>query len=139
MQLLRFAGGLAPQPDASAKIVSELSKYPARPPKLESGGKYYFENLELQPIKVNITFTRSKEEGDVERMRSSFNALKVVLAVFSNSMGSIDGAPIKLNALDIEHLLGDINVLIHLISTHYIAQAVGQLHSEEPNVSLFFS
>ena len=76
-----------------------------------------------------MTFTRSKED-DGDEIATSLNAIKVILDVFSNTVGSIDAAPIQLNALEIQHLLADIRVLIHLVSVHYATQAVGQLHSE---------
>jgi len=62
------------------------------------GDKIYFEMLEIQPIKVSITFVRSNERGTAsatEIIKSDL--VRIVVDVLSNALANIENAPIALN------------------------------------------
>jgi len=86
----------------------------------ESNQKYYFEGLELHPVKVNLTFkfTQLQDESDMGDGQS----LKGRLYNMLKSLGfltNIDEAPICLNALILEHPLMTKEALQDRIVKHY--------------------
>lgn len=96
-QILRFTQVFNTlQAKTNQQIVTVRTKFPPLPQKLSATAKFYFGVFELQPIKLNITFTRAKDDN-IDDVQQSSNALKLVLDVLSNTVGSIDGAPIQLN------------------------------------------
>lgn len=96
-----------------------------------TNGKYYFETLELHPIRVHLTFrfntSSSEDELDLENSQS----LKGRLYNLLKSLGfltNIDEAPICLNPLILEHPLMTRDALQDRITKHYTRCATYELY-----------
>lgn len=107
-----------------------------RPPKVK-GTPLYFEIFQIQPIKLNVSFSRTEQveyrynsldgkEG--ERSKKTGGILHVIFDVLTMTVGSIHDAPLRLTSLVVEHPFVSNNDLIDLILQHYAQQAMGQLH-----------
>lgn len=57
----------------------------------------FFGLFEIQPVKVNLTFVRSKDE--VLLNSTGVHVLRTMLDILSNGIGGIEEAPIELNGL----------------------------------------
>ena len=82
--------------------------------------KFFFELLEIHPMKIYISFVPTSIELD---------KFEKVLKGLGMSLIRIESAPIKLNALKIEDLFGAIEEVVPNISTHYKTQITKQLFS----------
>lgn len=57
-----------------------------------------------------------------------YNPLRFFVNVISSTVGNITDAPIRLNALIMEHPIFTVPVLVNLITKHYTQDILGQLH-----------
>ncbi|KAL4867000.1 hypothetical protein BDV12DRAFT_172003 [Aspergillus spectabilis] len=87
----------------------------------------YFELLHLQPMQLDISFMRT-ERVNVEDTLQPSNPLMFVVDVMTMSMGNVNDAPIKLNALMIENARVSFPVLASNIQRHYTQEFLRQVH-----------
>ncbi|KAL3479124.1 hypothetical protein BJX99DRAFT_255899 [Aspergillus californicus] len=87
----------------------------------------YFELLHLQPMQLDISFMRT-ERVNVEDTLQPSNPLMFVVDVMTMSMGNVNDAPIKLNALMIENARVSLPVLASNIQKHYTQEFIRQIH-----------
>ncbi|RKP03518.1 hypothetical protein CXG81DRAFT_9373 [Caulochytrium protostelioides] len=95
----------------------------------------YFEQFLLQPIQFNLGFSKtqsassnsrsSKRAQESEESRSFFG---FVFDVLTMTIGNIHDAPIRLNALDIQHPIVTPSRLQDLIVQFYSQEIIGQIH-----------
>ncbi|KAL4821832.1 hypothetical protein BDW67DRAFT_149625 [Aspergillus spinulosporus] len=87
----------------------------------------YFELLHLQPMQLDISLMRT-ERVNVEDTLQPSNPLMFIVDVMTMSMGNINDAPIKLNALMIENARVSFPVLASNIQRHYTQEFLRQIH-----------
>ena len=116
-------------------------------PEATAGGEdYYFEVLELQPIKLTISFMRtervSSDEKYVDNLYSSIysliylaisrmgirNPFAVVLNAVTMAVGNINDAPLEMNALAIKDMRLNLPELQQRIMYHYRQEVLRQLY-----------
>ncbi|KAG2213335.1 hypothetical protein INT46_007194 [Mucor plumbeus] len=90
---------------------------------------YYFEEFCIQPMRLNLSFVRT-EKLDNSDARSSpkSSAMGYVFNVFTMTLGNINDAPIKLNALIVDNLRSSSEDLTARIILHYREQVIYQIH-----------
>ncbi|KAL4752965.1 hypothetical protein BDW72DRAFT_191535 [Aspergillus terricola var. indicus] len=87
----------------------------------------YFELLHLQPMQLDISLMRT-ERVNVEDTLQPSNPLMFIVDVMTMSMGNVNDAPIKLNALMIENARVSFPVLASNIQRHYTQEFLRQIH-----------
>ncbi|KAJ3227354.1 hypothetical protein HK099_002420 [Clydaea vesicula] len=102
--------------------------------------RMYFERLFLQPIKINVSFARTKTSNEDSRPRShnilTFffdgnerkDSIFLIILVFTMAIGNIHDAPIRMNSLELHHSVVTFQQLVNSIMTFYSQEAVGQIH-----------
>ncbi|KAF3389182.1 Vacuolar protein sorting-associated protein 13 [Penicillium rolfsii] len=93
----------------------------------ETGQDVYFELLHLQPMQLDISFMRT-ERINVEDTMQSSNPLMFVVNVMTMSMGNVNDAPIRLNALMLENARVSLGRLVSNVRAHYTQEFVRQVH-----------
>ena len=91
----------------------------------------YFDRLLLHPIQVNISFTKtiSSKKQVVREDRPGYSGMiAFAFDILTMTIGNIHDAPIRLNALELQHANGHFEQLANLIIRFYSQEAVGQLH-----------
>ncbi|RDX55846.1 vacuolar protein sorting-associated protein 13 [Lentinus brumalis] len=107
-----------------------LLEYPEDIPEPKAtarGQDVYFEVLELQPIKLSISFMRTERVSAEEKL-SLRNPVAVVLNAITMAVGNINDAPLEMNALaikDMRLLLPDLQARIMY---HYRQEVLRQLY-----------
>jgi vacuolar protein sorting-associated protein 13A/C len=88
----------------------------------------FFEVFHVQPLKLNISFTRTERINQEESPPPSHNPITFLFNVLTMTIGSINDAPIKFNALVLENLLATYPVLINRFSNYYSQEFLFQIH-----------
>lgn len=91
----------------------------------------YFKFLHLQPLAINLTFQADQESRSefLGMARASVsNPLMVFLSVLEAGVGSLEGAPIRLDGKIIEHRLGSPEAFVKILAIHYVKQGISQLY-----------
>lgn len=97
-------------------------------PKQEDAGQdVYFELLHLQPMQLDISFMRT-ERVNVEDTMQPSNPLMFLVNVMTMSMGNVNDAPVRLNALMLENARVSVPMLLNNITTHYTQEFLRQVH-----------
>ncbi|KAL8833621.1 MAG: hypothetical protein Q9170_004169 [Blastenia crenularia] len=97
-------------------------------PKQEQQGQdVYFELLHLQPMQLDLSFVRT-ERINAEDTTSSSNPLMFFVNVMTMSIGNVNDAPLRLNALMLENARISIPALIANIQGHYTQELIRQIH-----------
>jgi vacuolar protein sorting-associated protein 13A/C len=97
-------------------------------PKQEDHGQdVYFEVLHLQPIQLDLSFVRT-ERVNVEDTMASSNPLMFFVNVMTMSIGNVNDAPVRLNALLLENARVSIPALVSNIRSHYTQDFLRQIH-----------
>lgn len=97
-------------------------------PKGEGAGQdVYFELLHLQPMQVDISFMRTERINAEDALQPS-NPLMFFVNVMTMSMGNVNDAPVRLNALMLENARVSLGVLVGNIQRHYTQEFLGQVH-----------
>ena len=96
------------------------------PTREEVGQDVYFELLHLQPIQLDLSFVRTERINAEDTMSS--NPLMFFVNVMTMSIGNVNDAPIKLNALMLENARISIPALIANIRNHYTQEVLRQVH-----------
>lgn len=87
----------------------------------------YFELLHIQPMQLDISFMRT-ERVNVEDTMQPSNPLMFFVNVMTMSIGNINDAPVRLNALMLENARVSIGVLVNNIQRHYTQEFLRQVH-----------
>ena len=87
----------------------------------------YFELLHLQPIQVNLSFVRT-ERINAEDTLTSSNPLMFFVNIMTMSIGNVNDAPLRFNALMLENARVTISRLTDNIRSHYTQEALRQMH-----------
>ncbi|KAI4286783.1 MAG: hypothetical protein L6R35_003961 [Caloplaca aegaea] len=97
-------------------------------PKQEQQGQdVYFELLHLQPMQLDLSFVRT-ERINAEDTTSSSNPLMFFVNVMTMSIGNVNDAPLRLNALMLENARISIPALMANIQGHYTQEVIRQIH-----------
>ncbi|KKK20473.1 hypothetical protein ARAM_004467 [Aspergillus rambellii] len=97
-------------------------------PQSEGAGQdVYFEVLHLQPMQLDISLMRT-ERVNVEDTLQPSNPLMFIVDVMTMSMGNINDAPVRLNALMLENARVSFPVLVSNIQRHYTQEFLRQIH-----------
>ncbi|OJJ49438.1 hypothetical protein ASPZODRAFT_129900 [Penicilliopsis zonata CBS 506.65] len=97
------------------------------PQQQDPGQDVYFELLHLQPMQLDISFMRTERVNAEDKMRPS-NPLMFFINVMTMSMGNVNDAPIRLNALMLENARVSMGVLVGNIRNHYTQEFLRQIH-----------
>ncbi|RMZ85113.1 hypothetical protein DV738_g388, partial [Chaetothyriales sp. CBS 135597] len=92
----------------------------------EQGRDVYFELLHLQPMQLDLSFVRTERINAEEDLSSS--PMMFFVNVMTMSLGNVNDAPIKLNALLLENARLPVHSLLSNIQAHYTQDVLGQVH-----------
>jgi vacuolar protein sorting-associated protein 13A/C len=112
--------------EKEGKLCDETLDIP-EPKQEQSGQDIYFELLHLQPMQFDISFVRTERINAEDTMTSS-NPLMFAVNVLTMSVGNVNDAPIRYNALMLENARVSIAALINAIRTHYVQESLRQVH-----------
>ena len=98
------------------------------PKQEQSGQDIYFELLQLQPMQFDLSFVRTERINAEDTGSSSSNPFMFAVNVLTMSIGNVNDAPIRYNALMLENARVSVNTLISNIKSHYVQESLGQLH-----------
>jgi vacuolar protein sorting-associated protein 13A/C len=98
------------------------------PKQEQSGQDIYFELLHLQPMQFDLSFVRTERINAEDTGSSSTNPLMFVVNVLTMSIGNVNDAPIRYNALMLENARLSVGALISSIKSHYIQESLRQVH-----------
>ncbi|RMZ86779.1 hypothetical protein DV736_g5997, partial [Chaetothyriales sp. CBS 134916] len=96
------------------------------PSKEDQGQDVYFELLNLQPIQLDLSFVRTERVNAEENLGS--NPMMFFVNVMTMSLGNVNDAPIKLNALILENARLPVHSLLSNIQAHYTQDVLRQIH-----------
>lgn len=111
--------------EKEGKLCDETVDVP-EPTREEQGQDVYFELLHLQPIQLDLSFVRTERINAEDTMSS--NPMMFLVNVMTMSIGNVNDAPIKLNALMLENARISIPALIANIRSHYTQEVLRQVH-----------
>ena len=98
------------------------------PKQEQSGQDIYFELLQLQPMQFDLSFVRTERINAEDTSSSSSNPFMFAVNVLTMSIGNVNDAPIRYNALILENARVSVNALVSSIKSHYVQESLGQLH-----------
>lgn len=97
-------------------------------PKQEQGGQdVYFELLHLQPMQFDLSFVRTERINAEDTMTSS-NPFMFAVNVLTMSIGNVNDAPLRYNALILENARVSVAALVTSIKNHYVQESLRQVH-----------
>ncbi|KAF2116072.1 hypothetical protein BDV96DRAFT_645420 [Lophiotrema nucula] len=97
------------------------------PQQEQSGQDVYFELLHLQPMQIDLSFVRTERINAEDTMTSS-NPLMFAVNVLTMSIGNVNDAPVRYNALMLENVRVSTEALINNIKNHYVQESLRQVH-----------
>lgn len=112
--------------EQEGKLCDEDLNIP-EPRQEDNGQDVYFELLHLQPMQMDISFMRT-ERVNVEDTMQPSNPLMFFVNVMTMSMGNVNDAPVRLNALMLENARVSFPSLVANIRAHYTQEFLGQIH-----------
>lgn len=108
------------------KLCDESLDIP-EPQREEQGQDVYFELLHLQPAQLDLSFVRTERINAEDTMQSS-NPLMFFVNIMTMSIGNVNDAPLRLNALMLENARISIPALMANIQSHYTQECIRQVH-----------
>ncbi|PGH11668.1 hypothetical protein AJ80_07035 [Polytolypa hystricis UAMH7299] len=87
----------------------------------------YFELLHLQPMQLDLSFVRTQRVNVEDTMQSS-SPLMFIVNVLTMSIGNVNDAPVRLNALMLENARVSLPTLVTNITSHYTQEFLRQVH-----------
>ncbi|QKX55761.1 uncharacterized protein TRUGW13939_02859 [Talaromyces rugulosus] len=87
----------------------------------------YFELLHLQPMQVDISFMRTERVNAEDKLQPS-NPFMFFVNVMTMSIGNVNDAPVRLNALILENARVSVPLLITNVRKHYTQEFLRQVH-----------
>ncbi|CAG7920566.1 unnamed protein product [Penicillium olsonii] len=112
--------------EQEGKLCDEDLNIP-EPQQSDNGQDVYFELLHLQPMQMDISFMRT-ERVNVEDAMQPSNPLMFFVNVMTMSMGNVNDAPVRLNALMLENARVSFPRLVGNIRAHYTQEFLRQIH-----------
>ncbi|KAF2642663.1 vacuolar protein sorting-associated protein 13 [Massarina eburnea CBS 473.64] len=97
------------------------------PKQEQSGQDVYFELLHLQPMQIDLSFVRT-ERINAEDTMSSSNPFMFAVNVLTMSIGNVNDAPVRYNALMLENARVSTAALMANIQNHYVQESLRQVH-----------
>ncbi|KAF2089652.1 vacuolar protein sorting-associated protein 13 [Saccharata proteae CBS 121410] len=97
------------------------------PKQEQSGQDVYFELLHLQPMQFDLSFVRT-ERINAEDTATSSNPFMFAVNVLTMSIGNVNDAPLRYNALILENARVSVGALINNIRSHYVQESLRQVH-----------
>lgn len=97
------------------------------PQQEEQGQDVYFELLHLQPMQLDLSFVRTERINAEDTMQSS-NPLMFFVNIMTMSIGNVNDAPLRMNALMLENARVTIPALVANIKAHYTQECIRQIH-----------
>lgn len=91
------------------------------------GQEVYFELLHLQPMQLDLSFVRT-ERINAEDTMAINNPLMFVVNILTMSIGNVNDAPLRYNALMLENVRISPSSLITNIQSHYVQESLRQVH-----------
>ena len=113
--------------EVEGKLCDEDLDIP-EPKQEQQGQDVYFEMLNLQPIQLDLSFVRTERINAQEALLTSNNPLTFVINVFTMSVGNVNDAPLRFNALMLENARISIPALLSNIRGHYTQESLRQMH-----------
>ena len=93
----------------------------------EQGQDVYFELLHLQPIQIDLSFVRT-ERINAEDTMAINNPFMFAVNVMTMSLGNVNDAPLRYNALMLENARISPGLLIANIQSHFVQESLRQVH-----------
>ncbi len=112
--------------EAEGKLCDENLDIP-EPQQEEQGQDIYFEFLHLQPMQMDLSFVRT-ERINAEDTVASSNPLMFFVNVMTMSVGNVNDAPLRFNALMLENARISIPALAVSVQSHYTQECIRQMH-----------
>ncbi|KAH9840421.1 SHR-binding domain of vacuolar-sorting associated protein 13 [Teratosphaeria destructans] len=98
------------------------------PSQEQSGQDIYFELLHLQPMQFDLSFVRTERINAEDTGSSSSNPFMFAVNVLTMSIGNVNDAPIRYNALMLENARLSVGALVSSIQSHYVQESLRQVH-----------
>ena len=112
--------------EAEGKLCDENLDIP-EPQQEEQGQDIYFEFLHLQPMQLDLSFVRT-ERINAEDTVASSNPLMFFVNIMTMSVGNVNDAPLRFNALMLENARISVPALIANVQSHYTQESIRQMH-----------
>ena len=112
--------------EAEGKLCDEDLDVP-EPQLQQQGQDVYFELLHLQPMQLDLSFVRTERINAEDTMLTS-NPLMFFVNVMTMSIGNVNDAPLKMNALMLENARVSVPALMANIQSHYTQECLRQVH-----------
>ena len=112
--------------EAEGKLCDENLDIP-EPQQEEQGQDIYFELLHLQPMQLDLSFVRT-ERINAEDTVASSNPLMFFVNIMTMSVGNVNDAPLRMNALMLENARISIPALMASVQSHYTQECIRQMH-----------
>lgn len=112
--------------EKEGKLCDESLTIP-EPKQEHQGQDIYFEVLHLQPMQIDLSFVRTERINAEDTMTSS-NPFMFAVNVLTMSIGNVNDAPVRYNALMLENARMSTDVLISNIRSHYVQESLRQVH-----------
>lgn len=127
--LLDFAKieGASWSEESEGKLTPDNLDVP-EPQQEQSGQDIYFELLHLQPMQFDLSFVRTERINAEDTGSSSSNPFMFAVNVLTMSIGNVNDAPIRYNALMLENARVSVTALISNIQSHYVQESLRQVH-----------
>jgi len=127
--LLDFAKieGASWSEESEGKLAPENLDIP-EPQQEQSGQDIYFELLHLQPMQFDLSFVRTERINAEDTGSSSSNPFMFAVNVLTMSIGNVNDAPIRYNALMLENARVSVGALLSNIQSHYVQESLRQVH-----------
>ncbi|KIO33566.1 hypothetical protein M407DRAFT_3889 [Tulasnella calospora MUT 4182] len=106
---------------------SEYPKELAPPRPIEPGTTLYFEELDLNPIRLALSFARTERVNADEKLTLR-NPIAVLVNALAMTLGNVNDAPLKLNGLLLRDTLLTVPGLQERIIYHYKNEVLRQLY-----------
>ena len=112
--------------NAEDKLCDEDLSIP-EPQTEQQGQDVYFEFFHLQPMQIDLSFVRT-ERVNAEDTATSSNPFMFFVNVMTMSVGNVNDAPLRLNALMLENARISIPALAANVQSHYTQEVLRQVH-----------
>jgi len=113
--------------EKEGRLVPENLDIP-EPQQEQSGQDIYFELLHLQPMQFDLSFVRTERINAEDTGSSSTNPMLFVVNVLTMSIGNVNDAPVRYNALMLENARLSMSALMSNIQSHYVQESLRQVH-----------
>ena len=111
--------------EREGKLCDENLDVP-EPKKEQQGQDVYFELLHIQPMQLDLSFVRTERINAEDTLTN--NPMMFFVNVMTMSIGNVNDAPVRLNALILENARISIPALILNMRNHYTQEFIRQIH-----------